>query len=194
MVGECSGMSSETVSRARRDLKTRHERRFGVVTSRIAVLTVAGVLGTALAGSARPCASRTTASAACGPRLCIPSANGWFSSVEPGVVAGHPAAWLLVGNFRIPPDAAGREATPFVPSGKVLISLADFPVTSASAHWSPVQRLHLPQRLRARRVVSWHVRFSGRAVPPGVHFGSAPTPAMRRSANARLLAIRPRRR
>ncbi len=176
------------------DRKARQSRSFGVMTSRIAVMTVVGVLGTALAGSARPAASRSTVRDACGPRLCIPIARGWFSSVGPGVTAGRPAAWLLAGNFRFPADAARHEGTPSVPHGKVLISIGDFPIGSASAHWPRAQRLYLPRPATAKRVVSWHVRFAGRAVPLSVHFGSAPNPEIRRLTNARLSAIHPRRR
>jgi hypothetical protein len=170
------------------------ERSLGVMTSRIAVVTAVPVLASALAGGARPAASAATVSERCGPHLCIPIARGWFGSVGPGVTAGRPAAWLLAGNFRFPSDAARHEGIPSVPKGKVLISVGDFPVAPASAHWPRVQRLRFPRPATAKRAVSWHVRFAGRAVPLSVHFGSAPNPETRRLTNARLSAIHPRRR
>jgi hypothetical protein len=155
------------------------------MTRRIVVVGLVCVLGAVLAGSAQSFASRGN----CGPVLCIPTPQGWFSSVGPGVVDFHPAAWLLAGNFWFPGDAAGHEGTPSVPPGKVLISIGDFPVVSAFAQWHRVQRLRLPRHSGAKRVLSWHVRFAGRAVFLSVSFGSAPSPRMRRLANARLLAI-----
>ena len=151
---------------------------------------MAGVLGTALTGSARPAEGQLSFRGSCGPVLCIPAERGWFGSVGPGVTAGHSAAWLLTGNFRFPADAAKHEATPSVPRGKALISIGDFPLTGRSLHWPRVQRLRLPQRRLAHRVVSWHVRFAGRAVPLSVHFGSAPNAGSRSLVNARLSAIR----
>ena len=158
---------------------------------RALVLTVAGVVGTALGASAQ---SRATSDEACGPRLCIPTPKGWFSSVGPGVVLGRPAAYVRVGNFRFSPDAARQEGLPPVPRGKVMISLGDFPITSASSRWRRVQRLTLPPQTAGERAVSWDVRFAGRAVSLLVNFGSAPNAATRELVNRRLLATHPRRR
>lgn len=156
-----------------------------VVTSRIVVLGVVCMLGAALAGSARPSASRGM----CGPTLCFPGERGWYRSVGHGVVNARPAAWLLVGNFPVQADAARHEASPSVPRGKVLISLGDFPVVRPYNRWRRVARLRLPRGTTAKRVVSWHVRFAGRAVFLTVTFGSAPNPQMRNLANAKLMAI-----
>jgi hypothetical protein len=170
------------------DSKAHHERRVDVVARTIAVLIALGAFGSALlTGTAQPARIQLTSSGNCGPVLCIPLARGWSRSVGPGVAGGKPAAWLLAGNFPFPADAATREGTPPVPRGKVLISLGDFPVDSGSARWSRVARLRLPRFVG--RVVSWHVRFSGRAVMLSVRFGSKPDAQIRRLANATLAAV-----
>jgi hypothetical protein len=160
-----------------------------VANKRAAVLITVGALGTMLAGPARPAESHLTLRRSCGPVLCVPLARGWFSSVGWGVAAGRPAAWLLAGNFPFPADAAAHEGAPPVPPGKVLISIGDFPVLSAFHRWPRVARLRLPRPMTAKQVVSWHVRFSGRAVSLSIRFGSRPDAQTRGLANARLSAI-----
>lgn len=159
---------------------------------RVALVTVAGVAGVALAGSAQPTTGRGTGGRVCGPGLCIRGARGWSGSVGSGVVEGKPAAWLLSGNFHLPRSAAKHEGIPTVPAGKVLISVGDWPVTSTSAHWRRVPRLRLPRKAPSRRSISWKVRFGGRGVLLEVHFGSLPSRDVRQLADARLSAIRPR--
>src|SRR5438105_15599915 len=109
------------------------------------------MLGAVLAGSARSFASRGD----CGPGLCLSTPTGWFNSVGLGVANRRPAAWLLLGNFRFPPDAAGHEGGPAVPAGKILISIGDFPVLAAFAHWPRVRRLRRPQASTTKRVIAW---------------------------------------
>jgi hypothetical protein len=164
-------------------------RRIGVVARGVALLITLGALGVALTGPARPAEGRLPLRSNCGPALCVRLARGWFSSVGPGVAAGRPAAWLLAGNFRFPADAAAHEGAPSVPAGKVLISVGDFPIVSASVQWAPVARLRLPRSSVAKRVASWYVRFLGRAVIVRVRFGSRPDSRLRSLANARLSAV-----
>jgi hypothetical protein len=161
-----------------------------VVTRLVVVLSVSCALGAALTGSAGSFASRGN----CGPALCFSVERGWYGSVGPGVVNARPAAWVLEGNFWFPADSAGHEGNPSVPQGRVLIALGDFPVVRRYNRWRRVGRLRLPQHATAKRVVSWHVRFAGRALFLTVRFGSAPTRNMRRLANAKLMAVyrRPR--
>jgi hypothetical protein len=104
-------------------------------------------------------------------------------------VNARPAAWVLFGNFWFPSDAAGHEGIPSVPPGKVLIVLGDWPVVRPYDHWRRVRRLGLPRHSTGKRVVSWHVRFAGRAVSLTVRFGSAPTRRMRDLANAKLMGV-----
>ena len=164
-------------------------RRIGAVASRVALLIALGALGAALTGSTRTAQGRLTFRGNCGPALCVPLARGWFGSVGPGVAAGRPAAWLLAGNFPFPPDAAAHEGAPSVPRGKVLISVGDFPVASAFVQWPRVERIRLPRPSTPKRVVSWHVRFHGRAVMLSVRFGSRPDRRLRSVANATLSAV-----
>jgi hypothetical protein len=171
------------------DSNARDNRTIDVIASRVAVLLMAGGLGTALAGSARAADCGATVRGNCGPVLCISAARGWFGSVGPGVVEGRAAAWLLNGNFYLSADAAEHEGTPTVPPGKLLISFSDFPVVGRSLHWPRVKRLRLPQRGARQRVIAWHIRFGGRAVSLSVHFGSPPDGASRRLANLRLSGI-----
>jgi hypothetical protein len=165
-----------------RDFQPRHRRNLGVMTKRATCLLVLSLVFV----SAGSVATASTKNRVCGPALCFPHLRGWSSSVGPGVVAGHPAAWVLVGNFRFSPDAAAHEGTPRVPRGRVLISLGDFPVTATSRHWRRVRHLRLPSQAGAGRIVSWRVRFAGRACLLDVRFGSAPTAATRRLINTRL--------
>jgi len=155
------------------------------MTRRLAVLGLICMLAAVIAGAAQSFASRGD----CGPGLCLSTPPGWSNSVGLGVVNSRKAAWLLLGDFWFPPDAAGHEGGPSVPAGKILISIGDFPVVAAFAHWRHVRRLRLPQRSTTKRAVSWHVRFAGRAVFLSVNFGSTPSPRARRLASARLLAI-----
>ena len=139
-----------------------------------------------LAGSARSFASRGH----CGPTLCVRAERGWFGSVGVGVVNAHPAAWVLFGNFRFPADAAGHKGYPSVPPGRVLVAFSDFPVVGTYARWRRVTRLQLPAEHPPRqRLVSWHVRFAGRAVYVDVKFGSPPNASMWRLANAKLKTV-----
>jgi hypothetical protein len=159
-----------------------------VTMRRVLVMCLACALGAVLAGSARSFASR---GGHCGPAVCIRAEQGWFGSVGPGVVNGHPAAWVLFGNFPFPADAAGHEGYPSVPGGKVLIAFSDFPVVGRYARWRRVTHLHLPARHPTRkRLVSWHVRFAGRAVYVDVKFGSRPSARMWRLANGKLETVR----
>ena len=145
---------------------------------------LACVLGAVLTSSARSFASRGH----CGPALCIRAERGWFGSVGPGCCP--PAAWVLFGNFRLPADAAGHEGYPSVPPGKVLIAFGDFPVVGTKARWRRVTRLRLPAKHPTRtRLVSWHVRFAGRAVYVDVKFGSRPNARTWRLANANLATV-----
>jgi hypothetical protein len=157
-----------------------------VTMRRVVVIGLTCVLGAVLAGSARSFASRGH----CGPALCIRAEQGWFGSVGPGVVNAHPAAWVLFGDFPFPGNAAGHEGYPSVPEGKVLIAFSDFPVVGRSARWRRVTHLQLPTRHPSRRrLVSWHVRFAGRAVSVDVKFGSRPSAGMWRLANAKLETV-----
>ena len=171
------------------DSRPGHGRSFGVVVKRVALLIAAVTLGTALTSSAQP-ADRRTCRGVAGPALCLPLPRDWFSSVGPGVVAGRAAAYLLAGNFRFPDDAASHEGPPLVPPHKVLISIGDFPVVGHALHWQHVQHLRLSRSLIAKRAISWHVRFAGRAVSLTVQFGSKPDARSRALVDARLAAVR----
>lgn len=124
-----------------------------------------------------------------GATLCIPLPRGWFGSVGFGVVSRRDAAWLLAGNFRFPSNAASNEGLPLVPSGRVLISIGDFPVSEQSLRWRRVKRLRLPNTPESRRAVAWRVRFAGRALLLNVRFGSTPTAKTRSLVNLRLAAV-----
>jgi hypothetical protein len=160
-------------------------RRLVTMRTRIVLLIFACGLALSMASAARPSTNRGT----CGPALCAPKADGWFTSVGTGAVNSRPAAWILVGNFRFPVDAAGQEGTPAVPPGKVLIAFSDFPVVSAYARWRRVMRLHLPTGVPVGRSVVWHVRFAGRAVYVRARFGSQPTVETWQLANAKLKSV-----
>ena len=99
------------------------------------------------------------------------------------------AAWVLFGNFQFPAGAAGDEGYPSVPRGKVLISFGDFPVAGKSARWRRVTHLRLPTHPTRKRLVSWHVRFAGRAVYAAVKFGSRPSARTWRLASAKLRTV-----
>src|SRR5437870_1324523 len=149
---------------------------------RVVVVGLTCALGAVLTSSARPFAGRGN----CGPVLCIRAESGWFSSVGPGVVNAYPAAWVFVGNFWFPADAAGHEGGPSVPRGRVLIWFSDFPVVGTYARWHRVTHLRIPAKHpTTKRLLRWHVRFAGRAVYVGVRFGSRPSVRIWRLANAR---------
>jgi len=153
---------------------------------RVVVVGLTCALGAVLTSSARPFAGRGN----CGPVLCIRSERGWFSSVGPGVVNARAAAWVLVGNFWFPADAAGHEGGPSVPRGKVLLAFSDFPVVGTYAHWRRVTHLRIPSKHpTTKRLVAWHVRFAGRAVFIEVRFGSRPGFRMWRLANSKLETV-----
>jgi hypothetical protein len=119
--------------------------------------------------------------------LCMRLPSGWSSVVSPGHVGGHPAAYLLAGNFRFH-RRPNQEARPDVPPHKVLIDIADFPLIGRWAHWRRVERLRLPKTVK--RTVSWHVRFAGRALFLSVSFGSKPDARRLALVNARLASVR----
>jgi hypothetical protein len=121
--------------------------------------------------------------------LCMPLPDGWHKSVGFGH-AGGPAAWMLAGDFRFQEDAAKHEGWPPVPPHRLLIGVGDFPVFSQWKHWRHVGRLSLPGRMAAKRLVTWHVRFEGRALFLGVRFGSRPDARARRLADERLASVR----
>ena len=160
-----------------------------MVTRRATRLIALGALGAALTGPAPPLASGLTLKHTCGPALCIQLPRGSSSSVGPGIADGRPAAWVLVGDFRFPADAATHEGSPSVPPGKVLISVGDFPVASAFVRWPHVTRLRLPHSAASKRVTSWHVLYLGRAVSLSVRFGSTPDPRLRGLVNATLSTV-----
>lgn len=171
------------------DSRPSHGRSIGEVVKRVALLIAAVALGIAPATSAQP-ADRRTCPGVSGPALCLPLPRGWFGSVGPGVVAGHPAAYLLAGNFRFSEGAATHEARPPVPPHKVLISIGDFPIVGRALHWQKVQQLRLPRRMVAKRAITWHVRFAGSAVSLSVQFGSKPDARSRTLVDARLASVR----
>jgi hypothetical protein len=124
--------------------------------------------------------------------LRVPVPYGGTVSINPGFQESRPVAWILVGNFRFPADwgAKHREGTPTVPSDGILITVGDFIPDAYSSDWRSVRRLHLPSSPTASQVVSWNVRFAGRALRLSVHFGSMPDQPRRALANALLAGIR----
>jgi hypothetical protein len=124
--------------------------------------------------------------------LRVPVPHGGTGSIDPGFQRGRPVAWILVGNFRFPADwgAKHREGTPTVPSDGILVTVGDFIPDAYSSGWPSVRRLHLPSAPAASRVVSWNVRFAGRALRLSVQFGSVPDAGSRALANALLARIR----
>ena len=124
-----------------------------------------------------------------GLRILLP--HGWSDSIGPGVQGGQSAAWILVGNFSFPPDAAKHEGKPDVPQGNVLISVGDFVPEGPSLKWPRVNRLRLPKgRPGRRQSLSWHVRFADRALWLSVTFGSRPDAQMAALADQVLASIR----
>jgi hypothetical protein len=124
--------------------------------------------------------------------LRVPVPRGGTGSVNPGFQRGRPVAWILVGNFRFPADwgAQHREGTPTVPSDGILVTVGDFIPDTYSSDWPSVRRLHLPSAPTTSRIVSWNVRFTGRALRLSVQFGSVPDAPSRSWANALLAVIR----
>jgi hypothetical protein len=124
--------------------------------------------------------------------LRVPVPYGGTGSINPGFQKGRPVAWILIGNFRFPADwgAKHREGTPTVPSDGILVTVGDFIAGTYSSDWPSVRRLHLPSVRAASRVVSWNVRFAGRALRLSVQFGSVPNAGSRALANALLAGIR----
>jgi hypothetical protein len=124
--------------------------------------------------------------------LRVPVPHGGTGSINPGFQEGRPVAWILVGNFRFPADWGARhqEGMPTVPSDGILLVVGDFISDEYSSDWPSVQRLHLPSPPRASHLVSWNVRFAGRALRLSVQFGSVPDERRRALANALLAGIR----
>jgi hypothetical protein len=124
--------------------------------------------------------------------LRVPVPYGGTGSINPGFQEGRPVAWILVGNFRFPADwgAKHREGTPIVPSDGILVTVGDFIPDAYSSDWPSVRRLHLPSSPTASQVVSWNVRFAGRALRLSVRFASVPDQPRRALAKALLAGIR----
>jgi hypothetical protein len=124
--------------------------------------------------------------------LRVPVPYGGTGSINPGFQKGRPVAWILVGNFRFPADWGAKhlEGTPTVPNDGILVVVGDFIPHAYSFDWPSVGRLHLPSSRTASQVVSWNVRFAGRALRLSVHFGSVPDQGRRALANALLAGIR----
>jgi hypothetical protein len=124
--------------------------------------------------------------------LRVPVPHGGTGSIIPGFQRGRRVAWILVGNFRFPADwgTKHREGTPTVPSDGILVVVGDFIPDAYSSGWQSARRLHLPSSPTASRVVSWNVRFEGRALRLSVQFGSVPDERSHALANALLARIR----
>jgi len=123
----------------------------------------------------------------------VPLLRGWSGSVAfGGGPPGPPPAWMEVGNFFFPSNyASTHEGAPSVPPRRVLISFLDFQAVGVSLHWQRVTRLRLPQQTSVKRLVSWRVRFNGRALVLYVRFGSVPDAHTRALANAVLASVTP---
>jgi hypothetical protein len=124
--------------------------------------------------------------------LRVPVPTGGTGSINRGFQGRHPVASILVGSFRFPGDwgAEHREDTPTVPRDGFLIVIGDFVRAAYSSDWPSVRRLHLPSSRRTTRVVSWNVRFGGRALRLSVRFGSVPDEQRRALVNVVLAGIR----
>jgi hypothetical protein len=156
----------------------RARRRRGLVAATVLALLIGGGLTPAIRGSIPPSigssASAETVSDSVLRGALLP---GWSASVGPGFYRTHPQAWILVGAFRLPRDAAQHEGSPQVPAGSVLVTVGDFYVEGLSRHWPAVRILRMPRAL----MVSarwWSVRYEGRALLIRATFGSAPTLAL----------------
>jgi hypothetical protein len=123
-------------------------------------------------------------------RVSVPS--GGTGSINRGFQGRRPVASILVGSFRFPSDwgAQHREDTPTVPRDDFLIAIGDFVNASYSSDWPSVGRLHLPSLRSTARVVSWNVRFGGRALRLSVQFGSVPDEQRRALVNVVLASVR----
>lgn len=147
--------------------------------------------GTALVATSGPPATVSTASAGTGSdgvlRTTLPS--GWTDSVGPGFDRTHPEAWVLIGDFRLPPRTARHEGAPPVPAGSVLVTIGDFFPDDASRRWATVSSLRMPRAL----IVSghwWSVRYADRALSIQVTFGSGPTRTLVQQVQSLLRGVR----
>jgi hypothetical protein len=121
--------------------------------------------------------------------LRIPLPARWVGSVGPGWQGTHPVAWILLGDFPFPSDAATHEGSPNVPAHNMLITIGDFFPTSQSLRWPAVKQLRVP-RDPLRQNGQWRrVRFGGRAVVLRVNFGSKPNAAQIARADRILAAV-----
>ena len=153
----------------------RRARRRRLLTAAVLALLVGGGVLAAMPTPHPPVAS---ASASAGTvsdgvlRAALPP--GWSASFGPGFYRTHPEAWVLLGDFRLPPGAARHEGAPSVPSGRALVTIGDFFPQGPSSHWRTVTSLRMP---RAFIVTSrwWSVRYAGRALSIKVTFGSSAT-------------------
>lgn len=59
--------------------------------------------------------------------LSVHLPSDWSNAIGSGVVAGQPAAYILVADFRLRSDAAMHEAPPAVPAGRCSSRSATFP-------------------------------------------------------------------
>jgi hypothetical protein len=123
--------------------------------------------------------------------LRVPVPPGGTGSINRGFQLDRPVAWILVGNFRFPANwgAEHREGTPTIPRDGILVAVGDFILDAYSSDWPSVRRLHLPPSSTAARVVSWNVRFGGRALRLSVRFGSTPREPSRAHVNALLARV-----
>src|SRR6266699_2972183 len=97
-----------------------------------------------LVASSGACATASRRSVSDGVlRLSVP--RGWSDSIGPGMQSGHHVAWILVGDFSFPRDAAKQEGAPAVPRGKLLLSVGDFVPEGRSVNWRSANRLQLPR-------------------------------------------------
>lgn len=151
------------------------------------VVCAFAVAGVVLAGS--PLATADAPRAVFDGVLRFPLPSGWVGSVGPGWQGTHRVAWILVGDFAFPSDAATHEGTPNVPARKVLITIGDFFATDRAQHWPTVKQLRVPRNPLRQNGRWWHVRFRGRAVVLCVHFGSKPDAATVAGADRVLAAV-----
>jgi hypothetical protein len=110
-----------------------------------------------------------------------------------GVLFVGAVAWMMAGDFALPPDAVAHEGTPRVPAGNVLIVIGGFFLEGRARSWPAASQLRVP-RNPLRQIGIWrHVRFAGRAVALNVRFGSKPDAAMVARADHVLAAVARRR-
>lgn len=120
--------------------------------------------------------------------LCMTLPRGSSQAICAGHVGGDSAAYLLAGNYGFQYRRCEEAGPSLPPPGKVLVTIGDFPTVGNWGRWPRVSKLRLPRR--ARRVAVWRVRFLGRAVSVGVHFGARPTARSRALVNTRLASVR----